>query len=79
MKCPYCDDGIVDDVIFPRYRLSWHGKEYIIRNAKLGICDACHRRVYDGRESVRWERITDRRDRWRRLVIRLRKLLRREM
>ena len=55
MKCPYCDEGKVSFTVVPEYATQLGGVPFTVRNARIGQCDSCERKVFDAKEVRRWE------------------------
>lgn len=55
MKCPYCDEGKVTITVVPEYATQLGGVPFTVKNARIGQCDSCERKVFGAKEVKRWE------------------------
>jgi len=56
MKCPYCDEGKVTITVVPEYATQLGGVPFTVKNARIGQCDSCERKVFGAKEIKRWEK-----------------------
>jgi len=55
-RCPLCGQGNVHDTLFPAYETKVNGQPWTVRNALIGVCDACGERVFFSEETQQWDR-----------------------
>lgn len=56
-KCEECGRGTVVEKLIPEYHTKIKGYPFVVKNAWIGVCNACGAEHFDARETERWERI----------------------
>lgn len=56
-NCPYCGKGRIEKKSIKNYEAQIGGVAFIVPEAEIRECGACHRKVYDSKELARWKGI----------------------
>ncbi len=56
-KCQECGRGTVEERVVPAYHTKIKGYPFIVRGARLGVCDSCGAEHFAALETERWERL----------------------
>lgn len=56
-NCPYCGKGRIEKKSIKNYEAQIGGVAFIVPEAEVRECEACHRKVYNSKELARWKGI----------------------
>ena len=58
-RCQECGQGIVQAQTIPEFHTKIKGYPFVVKDARIGICDACGAKHFGAKEIERWERMFD--------------------
>jgi len=58
-SCQECGQGLVRETVFPEHRTRVRGAPFIVRDARIGVCDACGAKHFATAETLRWRQAFD--------------------
>jgi DNA-binding transcriptional regulator YiaG len=56
-KCQECGRGTVKETVIPEYRTKIKGFPFVVKNARIGVCNNCASQHFAVHETERWERM----------------------